>query len=367
MNASTADGNPIQQEPDNGSAEQLWELQPWGAYNIRAKGGLYVAAQGTGNGSAIVETTDPGASAAQWEFESAGASWYGVGSATAQNSLISASGASTSPGQATVLWPYNSASPGSQLVRIVPQLDATFKFYFQSDGQAWDANGNALDQNPNSGSDTQNFTLERVSGNSGNGSLGSGLPGGWIDADIGGPAHAGSAAYNANSSEWTLAGGGSDIWNQSDQFNFASESVSGDGAMVTGVTSVGNTDYWAKAGVMIRDSSAPNSIFVDLVGTPSQGVSFQYRNATGGSCAYTVTWSLPPLSESNPLWLKLVKNGSTYSGYYSISGSNWTLVGTANVNLTNSNYLTGMAVTAHNNGESNTATFVDTAFYPGSW
>ncbi len=53
------------------------------------------------------------------------------------------------------------------------------------------------------------------------------LPQGWSDADIGSPGLAGSAGYTNGG--WTVTGGGADIWSASDQFNFASTLVSGDG------------------------------------------------------------------------------------------------------------------------------------------
>src|SRR5271166_4931664 len=64
------------------------------------------------------------------------------------------------------------------------------------------------------------------------------LPQGWSDADIGSPGLAGSAGdTNGN---WTVTGGGSDIWNAADQFNFASTSGNGDGDIVAEVTSLQN-------------------------------------------------------------------------------------------------------------------------------
>src|SRR6185369_9232232 len=77
------------------------------------------------------------------------------------------------------------------------------------------------------------------------------LPSGWNDSDIGSPAIAGSAIYN--NGNWTVAGGGSDIWNAADQFNFASTTFNGDGTIIAKVTSLQNTDPgsgWSKAGVM---------------------------------------------------------------------------------------------------------------------
>ena len=45
------------------------------------------------------------------------------------------------------------------------------------------------------------------------------LPPGWSDMDIGSPGLAGSASYTNDL--WTVTGGGSDIWDTADQFNFA--------------------------------------------------------------------------------------------------------------------------------------------------
>src|SRR6185503_20753211 len=42
------------------------------------------------------------------------------------------------------------------------------------------------------------------------------LPAGWSDADIGSPGLAGSASEA--SGDWTVTGGGADIWNAADQF-----------------------------------------------------------------------------------------------------------------------------------------------------
>src|ERR1039458_10765333 len=88
-----------------------------------------------------------------------------------------------------------------------------------------------------------------------------GLPPGWTDADIGSPGLAGSAAYtNGN---WTVTGGGADIWGASDQFNYASTTMGGDGTMVCQVTSIQNSDPgsgWSKAGLMFRNDNTAGSV-----------------------------------------------------------------------------------------------------------
>ncbi len=54
-----------------------------------------------------------------------------------------------------------------------------------------------------------------------------------------------------------MSGGGTDIWDTSDQFRFAYKQLNGDGTIVAKIDSLANTSVWAKAGVMIRGSSGP--------------------------------------------------------------------------------------------------------------
>ena len=56
-----------------------------------------------------------------------------------------------------------------------------------------------------------------------------------------------------------MSSSGTDIWNNGDQFRFAYKTLTGDGSMVARVDSVANTNVWAKAGVMIRQSTDPGS------------------------------------------------------------------------------------------------------------
>ena len=135
------------------------------------------------------------------------------------------------------------------------------------------------------------------------------------------------------------------------------------------VTSQTNTSIYAKAGVMFRDTSAVGSMFVDVVTTLSGVVNMQWRNSTGGSCGGTTLSGVPAPSPSSPAWLKLVKTGSLYTGYYSPDGVHWTLAGSVSLNFSGSTYLAGLAVTAHNNSASSTATldnFTLTAASAGS-
>ena len=175
------------------------------------------------------------------------------------------------------------------------------------------------------------------------------LPPGWADQDIGTPSQAGSASY-ANGT-WTVAGGGSDIFNNADQFHFAYNS-SGGTTIFALVNNVQNTDPWAKAGVMFRDTLDPAAMFADVVATPGQGVSFQWRNSTGGSCGYSQI-----TAASAPVWVRLDQAGNDFSGFYSLDGTNWNQIGADQIVPMNNVPMAGLAVTARNDLLLCTATF----------
>lgn len=176
------------------------------------------------------------------------------------------------------------------------------------------------------------------------------VPAGWTDEDIGLPSQVGSAS-EANG-VWTVSGGGSDIWTSSDQFNFAHEDSSDNVVLVVRVAAVSNTDAWTKGGLMLRDSNDPSAIFADVVATPGNGVSFQWRNTTGGQCGYSQISGIV-----TPIWLKLTRVGDQFSGYYSPDGAGWTAIGPTEAIPMASVPIAGLAVTAHNDALLATATF----------
>ena len=180
--------------------------------------------------------------------------------------------------------------------------------------------------------------------------------------DVGSPSPAGSSSYNAATGTYTVAGGGADIWGSTDQFQYLSQSLTGYGSIVARVTGVQNTNTWAKAGVMFRDSTgdAYNTNASILV-TPGQGVSFQWRSSTGGSSSNVV---IPGVAA--PAWVKLVRNGNGVSAFYSKTAgtpttSDWIQVGTAQTIAIGTTVQAGLAVTSHSNGTLCTATFTNMA------
>jgi hypothetical protein len=176
-------------------------------------------------------------------------------------------------------------------------------------------------------------------------------PSGWNCDDIGNPGLAGSQSRNGGT--WTLLGSGSDIWGQADQFHFVSQALAADGSVSAHITSQTNTDPWAKAGVMLRQSADPGSAYYAAFVTPGNGIVVQYRSAQGGSAQQSAS-----IAGTVPAYLMVARSGSTYSAYTSTNGTSWTKVAGSSVTLTTSgSLLAGLVVTSHSGGTLSIANF----------
>ena len=186
------------------------------------------------------------------------------------------------------------------------------------------------------------------------------LPTGWTDGDVGATGAAGSAS--ASSGTFTVTGAGADVWGTSDAFNYAYTTLSGDGTIVARVATVQAVNNWTKAGVMIRNSLDPSSAYAYMIvaASASKGVPFQRRTADGAT-AGTTSGSL----STAPHWVKLVRSGSTISGYESADGTTWALVSSDTFTM-GSNVLIGLAVSSHVTGTTATATFDNVSIVQGS-
>lgn len=185
-----------------------------------------------------------------------------------------------------------------------------------------------------------NFT---ISGSGGS------LPSPWSNSDVGNVASAGSATYSSGT--FNLEGSGSDIWNSADEFHFVNQSVSGDVTVTARVNSVENTNVWAKAGVMVRESLANGSKHAMCVITPSKGASFQRRTATDGGSSHTTN-----AGHTAPYWVRIERSGDTFTSYRSSNGSSWTNMGSVTITMNSSVYV-GLVTTSHDDGTLCSASF----------
>jgi fibronectin type 3 domain-containing protein len=170
--------------------------------------------------------------------------------------------------------------------------------------------------------------------------------------DIGGPAFPGSVNFNANSGVYTVTGGGSDIWWGKDQFQFDYMALPANGTIIAHVSGIGAANEWAKAGVMIRQSLSSSSNFAMMLLSESHGVHLQSRTA-----AFPNGFDADPKSgNQTSYWVKLIRSGGSVTGFESSDGINWVQVGAA-VPMAGGTIFIGLAVTAHNNFTSTTASF----------
>jgi len=177
------------------------------------------------------------------------------------------------------------------------------------------------------------------------------LPAPWVNADLGAVNPAGSATH-ANGT-FTIKGAGTDIWESSDQFQYVYQPITGDAEIIARVTSLTNTNTYAKAGVMFRETLTTTSKHAMTTITAAAGVEFLSRDAV----------SVPTIQQGAagtfPKWLRTVRTGNVFTSYTSDNGTTWTQIGTARtIAMANTIYV-GMAVTSHNNGTLTTGVFSD--------
>jgi hypothetical protein len=167
------------------------------------------------------------------------------------------------------------------------------------------------------------------------------------------PGSAGSFAEDP-AGTYTVTGSGTDIWDVADEFHFAYKTLTGVGSIVAKVQSVQNTNNWAKAGVMIRESLDPGSVHATMVVTPAQGVSFQRRLITDDVSTDTTTAGIEA-----PYWVKVERDiAGNFTASSSADGTTWTPVGTENIQMS-ANVYVGLAVTSHDAALTCQAVFTD--------
>jgi len=177
-------------------------------------------------------------------------------------------------------------------------------------------------------------------------------PGTWQTQDIGNAGNAGSVTNNGNT--FTVVGSGLGIGNAAgDACRLLYQTRTGDGTFTARVTGISATSPSALAGVMIRESLDSGARNVLMALTANNTVAFQQRGTALSGTAATVAGSgLTP-----PYWVRVVRGGTNFTGYYSANGTSWTQAGTTNIAGFNSTALWALAVTANNNNTNNVATF----------
>ena len=207
------------------------------------------------------------------------------------------------------------------------------------------------------------------------------VPSPWQSTDVGAPILAGGADYAPGDQAFYMDGAGADVFGSNDQFHYVYQTLNGDGTIIARVRYQTNSNSWAKAGVMIKQSATAGAPFVDALVSPD--VSQNTPNINGVGCTPNGCLSpLPPVTPSmghgvrmqysgsksatpnsypagftNPnKWLELQRVGNTFTSWLSADGVNWTKIGTTTITMTNPVTI-GLFDTSHNIGELSTAAF----------
>jgi hypothetical protein len=128
--------------------------------------------------------------------------------------------------------------------------------------------------------------------------------------------------------------------------------------------SVDNTDPWAKAGVMIRETLDAGSKFAAVYITPGNGCRFQARTDTDiDATSDTSVVTTEQMAIAAPYWVKLERDvAGNFRGYYSANGSAWTAMSwNPQYIFMNSMVYVGLAVTSHNSNATCEAKLSDVA------
>jgi ABC-type transport system involved in multi-copper enzyme maturation permease subunit len=97
---------------------------------------------------------------------------------------------------------------------------------------------------------------------------------------------------------------------------------------------------WAKAGIIIKQSTRQGSAYAAMMATGGHGVRMQY-NFTGD-----IAGMPGAVSAAHPRWLRLTRSGDTITGYDSVDGTHWTQVGTVQLTSLPSTVQVGMFATS---------------------
>ena len=144
------------------------------------------------------------------------------------------------------------------------------------------------------------------------------LPNPWFTGTIG-AATPGDATVSGDI--YTVKGAGLGPAGTADQLQYALQAASGDVEVIARLTTLGGITGEARAGLTIRAGVGASSPHATMLGTVLSGWEFR-RRLTAGEKTYRTAG---PAGRA-PGWIRVVREGDLFSGYFSPDGSNWLLV-----------------------------------------
>jgi TolB protein len=162
------------------------------------------------------------------------------------------------------------------------------------------------------------------------------------------------AKYDAAKGEYTITGGGANVWGTTDAFYFVWKKVSGDVTLSADVQWVGtSTAEHRKAMLMIRQSLEPGSAYADAVSHGNGLTSLQFRGAANENTYQVVAADAGPL----PARLRIVRKGSRITMYFGKPGAELQTAGPVEFIGMQDPFYVGLGVCSH------VATTLETAVF----
>jgi sialate O-acetylesterase len=175
------------------------------------------------------------------------------------------------------------------------------------------------------------------------------LPAPLQSQDIGTVGIPGSATVNSGT--YTIQASGGDISGPSDDFRFTYVPITGDCTITAQVVSLQGTNFFAKGGVMLRQTLDPASPYA---------FAFFYGNQTNAGNQYRLTAGVGNISTGMlgaDEWVRVVRSGNVFTTYGSPDGVNWTAMGASQTIVMPATIYAGLALTSHDNTQLNTTVF----------
>ncbi|WP_276392937.1 PKD domain-containing protein, partial [Eudoraea chungangensis] len=143
--------------------------------------------------------------------------------------------------------------------------------------------------------------------------------------------------------------------------HFVHQSLTGDGEIIARVVSLEDTNDWAKAGVMMRNGTAANAAMIYMSMSPDPlnlgiGYTLQDRPTAGVAMTSADNNIGPEITNSYGYYLRLVRSGSTFTGYASATNGNWQQLGSRTISMSETIEV-GLATTSHRDGVITTAVY----------
>lgn len=135
---------------------------------------------------------------------------------------------------------------------------------------------------------------------------------------IGSPIKKGFANYNSETQEYTIAGGGKNMWGNNDQFRFLWKKIKGDFIISVTVRFIGTgAEAHRKIGVMARNELTANSPYADACVHGDGLTSLQYRKSDTAQTEEVI------VASNSPAHIELQRIGNTFIFSAATPGENY--------------------------------------------